>query len=148
MYNYEEFKFNPLVLYGLMVGMIIPINTSIILFISGMLGSLFLIVFLEKKVSFNIVCFVKIAIIGLLIIFKNYEYANVTELSQAYAFSFIDMLFGRGIGGVCSSSIIWIIIGFVYLMMDYYYKKEIPLYAIVSYSAVTLLSYLFIKKLG
>lgn len=144
----KEFKFNPLILYGLIVGMIMPINTNIIIFGIAMIGLMFLANFLETKFSFNIVCFIKLLLVILLMILSSYEYGNVTEIAQNYAFSFIDILFGRGIGGVCSSSIVWIVAGFIYLIMDYYYKKEIPIYAIISYVIITLLSYLFIKDIN
>lgn len=141
----REFKFNPLILYGLIVGMIVPISTNILIFLVAIIALLFLSKYLEKYFSFNTICFVKLIIVGFLLIFKMCEYANVTELAHDYAFSFIDIIFGRGIGGISSSSIILIIVGYIYLLSDYYYKKEIPLYGLLSYILVILISYIFIK---
>ena len=144
----KELKFNPLILYGLIVGMIMPISTNLLLFAVFMIGLLFLSSFLETKISFNCVCFVKLLVVVLLLVFKNYQYANVVELSQDYAFSFVDIIFGRGVGGICSSSIVWVIVGFIYLLTDYYYKKEIPIYSIISYVIVNLITLIFIKDVS
>lgn len=137
--------FNELVLYGLLIGMIVPLSTNILLFFIALPIFMYACTILEKKNKINIVCLIKIAIILLTLIFRCYEYGNINELNIVYNVSFLDMLFGRGIGGVCSTSIILIFIGFVYLLTDYYYKKEIPIFAMLSYSIICLIIF-FITK--
>lgn len=138
----KEIKFSDYALYGLLVGMIIPINTNIIIFSILIFSLLLLCNYLTSKLSFNNVAFIKLVLVLIVLIFNQYNYANAIELSNEYAFNFIDVLFGQTIGGVSSSSIIWILVGFFYLVFDYYYKKEIPLYSFVSYFGVILIFFL------
>ena len=141
----KKLEFNSLMLYGLMVGMILPISTNTALFAALIIILLYGFNFLEKKFEVNPVCLIKLLIIGLLLILNSYEYANINEINSTYAISIIDILFGRGIGGVASTSILLILIGFLLLLTDYYYKKEIPLIAIFSYVSVTFGAYFIIK---
>jgi len=137
-----------MILYGVVIGMIMPISTNILVFTLALIGLLFLSNYLETKISFNVICMAKLILVLLLLLLNIYEYANTVELTKEYAFSFIDIIFGRGIGGVCSSSLIWIVIGFSYLLTDYYYKKQIPIYALISYVVVTLITGLIIQDFG
>jgi len=132
-------------LYGVLVAMMMPISTNIILFFVSVVLLQIVSNYLETKISFNSICFTKLIIILLLLLFNLHEYANSIEVSNEYAFSFIDIIFGRTVSGISTSSIIWIIISFIYLSLDYYYKKEIPIYAISTYMVVTLISWLFLK---
>lgn len=141
----HKFVFNELVLYGLLVGMIIPLKTNVLIFLILLPLLLYATTILEKKIKINSVSLIKIAIIGILMILGSYEYGNINELNSVYAVSIIDILFGRGIGGVCSTSIFLIVAGFCYLLSDYYYKKEIPIAATLMYSFVCLLSFFIIQ---
>lgn len=144
----KEIKINKMVLNGFIIGMIMPISVNLIIFIISVLGLLLVSQYLENKFSFNVICFIKLIIVGILMLFKSYQYANLVELSRDYAFSFVDVLFGRGIGGICTSSILGIFLGFSFLLFDYYYKKEIPIYAMITYVIVHLISFVFIKDLS
>lgn len=135
-------------LNGLLVGMTLPLTTNIFIFSLITFGLLFANVFIEKKFKFNIACLIKLAVVIVLIILKQYGYANSLELLNTHAYNFMDILFGRQIGGVSSTSVIWIIVGFIYLLTNYYYKKEIPLIAYLAYSIICGLSFIFTKDIS
>lgn len=143
----KNLSFSPLILYGILIGLMMPLSSNIILysilvFILLLMGSL-----LEDKFSINYVSVIKLLIVVFLLLFKQYNYLNPIESTSSYAFSFVDLLFGRQVGGVCTSSFIWIIISFIYLCTNFYYKKEIPIFSYLSYALIILLSLIFTKDL-
>jgi len=144
----KKISINLNLLNGILVGMIIPINTSIWLFIISSFILLFEISNLENKININASCVVKLIIILIMFLFNNYSYQNKLELTPSYAFNFIDLLFGRQIGGVSTSSFIWVLVGFAFLATDYYYKKDIPVIAYISYVITLIISLLFTKDLS
>ncbi len=139
----KKFNINLCVLNGLLVGMLVPLDTNIILFSIITFGLLYAYTLIEKKFKFNIACLIKILIILALIFVNKYNYANTMELASDYAYSFIDLLFGRQVGGVSTTSVVWIILGFIYLFTDYYYKKDIPIIAYLSYALVWVVTIFF-----
>lgn len=139
----KKLIFDLMVLNGFLVGMLVPINTNLIIFSVLTFGFLYVSTLIQNKFKFNVACLIKLLIILFLVIINKYNYGNLLEVSSSYDFTFMDLLFGRQIGGVCASSFIWIIIGFIYLLSNYYYKREIPIIAYLSYVAVILCSFIF-----
>ena len=91
----KKIYINELSLYGLLIGMIVPLSTNILLFLIILLILLYISTILEKKVKVNTVCLIKIAIILLSLIFNCYEYGNINELNTVYDLYLRDILFGR-----------------------------------------------------
>lgn len=113
---------------GLIMGMSMPIGANIFLFF--LFSLLFFSIFraIQKKYSWIspfilTTCLLMVLFISL----GKISFANNAELHHEYIYSMIDILFGRSIGGVCSTSIFWMMIAFLFLSFNFYYKKEIPL---------------------
>lgn len=128
-------------IYLLLVSMIIPVNTSILLFIFLNLVFNILIKFVFDKCNLriNYVALFKLMIIGILIFFNKYNYANNLEIIKKYSYDLIDIFIGRGISGVCSSSILFSFLGYIFLSLNKYYKNEIPIISIISYMVLVLI---------
>lgn len=128
-------------IYLLLVSMIIPVNTSILLFIFLNLVFNILIKFVFDKFNLriNYVALFKLMIIGILIFFNKYNYANNLEIIKKYSYDLIDIFIGRGISGVCSSSILFSFLGYIFLSLNKYYKNEIPIISIISYMVLVLI---------
>lgn len=141
----KKINFDLTILNGFLVGMLVPINTNIIIFTILTFGLLYAFLLIQNKFRFNVACLIKLLIILVLLVLNKYNYGNLLETSSSYDFTFIDLLFGRQVGGVCASSFIWVVFGFIYLFTDYYYKKDIPIIAYLSYTAVILFSFIFTK---
>jgi len=123
-------------LYSLLISMTIPWNMNIFLYLILLFTILILFHFLKKiKISplFFGIAFFKLWNQGL-----NISYANASEIQNNIVYSMLDIFFGRNIGGIFETSIFWCMVSFLYLSFNFYYKKEIPLYIIGSYIALTL----------
>lgn len=133
--------------YGLLFSLFIPISTNICLYILLLTILLFLNTFwISKKESdFNFLVFGKLILVLILYLLHSYDYANALENSHLFIYSYLDSLFGHTTSGLFSSSTLLIIISFVILNFDTYYKKEIPFYSYGVY-LLTLVIYSFFKS--
>ena len=136
------------ILNGLLAGMVVPINTNPFIFLVLTLVLLYISKLISQKININISCLIHLIVVGILFIMNNYSYANLLEATSSYAYNFMDLFFGRQIGGVSSTSVFFIIISFIYLLTDYYYKKEIPIFAYISYAVVVLLSFIWTNDIN
>ena len=131
-----NFGFNALV--GLIVGMIIPFNTNLIIFLIS-LSFIFLIDFLDKEGNFNKICLIKIICVGLFLIFQKYTYLNPLESSNEYAYTLVDIFVGNQVGGIFSTSVLMILISLIVLSLNKIYKSKIALISFASYLFILLL---------
>jgi len=146
--KYKRIKLDYLVLSGLLVGMMMPYNFNIFVYAFGIFGLLFGATFLEKFIRFNVPGVIKVCLVLFILFVSKYSYANVLEASNNYAYSFSDIIFGRQVGGVFSSSFLWTLIALIYLCTDYYYKKEIPIFSYLTYGLIIVVSMFFTKDLN
>lgn len=136
-----NFGFNTLI--ALIIGMIIPFNTNIIIYLIS-LSFIILIDLIDKDNKLNKICLVKLICVILLVIFKNYTYLNSLENSYEYAYSLGDIFVGNQIGGIFSTSVLFILISLVILSLNKIYKNKIALISLGSYLLV-LLAFLLTK---
>ena len=119
--------------YTLMLNMTMPVQMSIIIFLIVNIIINLLTVFVFKNTKFNYYCLYKVLIVGLLILLKQNTYANDLELIGKYSYNLIDVFFGRGISGIAISSMFFIIISFLILNSNFYYKNDIPIISLIVY---------------
>jgi len=136
------------VIYFLLISMVIPIKTSIIIFTILILILNLINYFIISKIKLNInyVTVFKVVLIGILIISNRYDYANNLEVVGKYSYNLIDIFIGRGISGVSSSSIIILLIGYLVLSTNTYYKSDIPLISFGAYLLFVLVLKLVFSK--
>lgn len=136
------------VIYFLLLSMVIPIKTSVILFLILIIifNVINQFVINRLKININYVALFKILIIVILLILKKYDYANNLEMVGKYSYNLIDIFIGRGISGVSTSSIILIFIGYILFSTNIYYKSDIPLISIGVYLIGAILLKLIFSK--
>lgn len=133
--------------YGLLLSLVIPISTNLFIYLLYLIGSLLFYSFVIRKQDWdlNFVVIGKMLLILCLIVLNTYNYANLLEESQHFMYSFIDGILGHNISGVFTSNIVILLVGFLILFLDTYYKKEIPLTSYGIY-LITLVFYSFLKS--
>lgn len=123
-------------LYGLMISMTLPIQMNPILIIIVQSIILWGAIFFRKKIS---PLFLGITLLGAIAILCKISYLNGSEQSHIVMYSILDIFFGRNIGGICSTSIFWCLISYIFLLFNPYYKRDIPIYILVTYIIMALL---------
>lgn len=132
--------------YLIIIGMIMPYNINLILYFFLLFALYMLSNYLEKHFKFNKVCFIFLIIILINGLVFNFSFLNPLEAKFTYSFSFFDLLSGRNIGGISSTSIIFSLISYTYLINTLYYKKDIPLTVNLTYLFLAFIYYLITKN--
>jgi len=121
--------------------MIMPYNINYLVYIILFSILYFLSTFINLKV--NKVCIIYLIILLVNSLFNDFTYLNPLEINYSYNFEFLDYLFGRNIGGISTTSIILSLISYIYLINNYYYKKDIPFIINLSYLFLSFIYFIF-----
>lgn len=121
------------------IPLFMPISINYFFYFLGVFLSLIIIEFLSKRFNFNSIAFSKLFIILLLAIFTYYSYLNYAEELEIYSLTTWDLLWGRNIGGLGSTSIILGIIVMIILAITNNYKFEITISALIGYLFLSLI---------
>lgn len=124
------FSFNSI--SGLMLAMIVPFNTSIVLFILC-LGLLLFLSLIDKNDNINKISIIKIFLIVTMIIIGNYNYLNPLEMNNEYTYTLLDNFIGNQVGAIFSTSVLLILISLILLSENKIYKTKIAILSICSY---------------
>lgn len=120
---------------GLILGMIVPFNTNLIIFLIS-LSFIFIIDVFDKEMRLNKICLLKLLCVGLILIFQEYTYLNPLESANEYAYTLVDIFIGNQVGGMFSTSVLLILISLVILCLNKLYKSKIALVSLASYLLV------------
>ena len=120
------------------IPLFMPYNINYFIYIIGLFISLILTELISKKININNIALAKLIIILLMIIFANYSYLNPGEANNIYALNNFDLLWGRNIGGIGSTSIILGIIIMFVLALTNIYKPLISISSIIVYLLFTI----------
>ena len=141
----HKIKIDYNLVYIILIGMIMPYNINLIIYSISLLILYIITLFLEKYLKFNKVCFIYLIIILINFIFNEFTFQNILESRFTYSFTFFDLLVGRSIGSISTTSIFFSLLSFSYLTFSYYYKKDIPLFINITYLFLSFI-YLIITK--
>ena len=97
--------------------------------------------FLDDKLSINQIALFKCLLVLILSIVGLYNNANYYELNNTIDLTIFDFFLGRGIGCIGTTSVLCCIVGYVVLLFNKYYKKEIPLLVLLGYAIVAIIIY-------
>lgn len=111
-------------------------NINIYLYALILFVGLIIVKGLESKVSINRIAFVKLLVVLGIILFSNYSYLNEAEENNLYVYTLYDILWGRNIGGICSTNIMLGLVIYSYLCIRTNYKKNIFPISYISYGIV------------
>ena len=92
--------------------------------------------FFLSKLSFSIHPVLLIHVL-IMVIFK-YNYLNLFEKEYPMFYGIIDTLLGKSIGGIGITNLLLIIITGIIFLNRFYYKKEIPILSILTYSILSI----------
>jgi hypothetical protein len=128
--------------YWSCLGLFMPPQINLVLYSVLIIALIFLFQYIPLKINKQV--FSKLLIILVLNIINKYTYFNLLESSVVYSFSYFDLLWGRSVGGVCSTSFVFTLVCYFILLSSGYYKGEIPFISfIVYFSLIILIHYLF-----
>lgn len=98
--------------------------------------------FIDSKLTINQVALFKTILFGLLTLMSLQSNSNLYENSLLELSNKpIDLFLGSGIGEIGTTSTLFALIGFIILLFNQYYKKDIPIYSIISYIIVSIIIY-------
>ncbi len=98
--------------------------------------------FIDTKVSVNRVALYKCIIFGILSLFSMYSNLNYYEATLSSSITEASSLFlGMGSGEIGTTSTLLAIVGYLILLFNKYYKKEIPIICFISYALICILLY-------
>ena len=131
--KYKKVKIDYNLIYVIVIGMIMPYNIKILLYIVTFTLTYIFSLFLEKYIKVNKVCLMYLIIVLVNALFNEFTFMSILEQNYVYRFDFFDLLIGRCIGGISSTSILFSLIAYTILINNYYYKKEIPFVINITY---------------
>ncbi len=134
-------------IYGILISCVVSINTNIIVF-SLITFIVLLISKFIKNNRFNIVCVAVLLIFLIMNIFKDFSFLNIYELNNKFKLDTLDYLFGRGSGGIFTTNIIFLIIGFIILYLSKTYKKNIALFSMITFLIISIIYCICINNIG
>lgn len=116
-------------LESIIIALLMPINSSpIFLFIAMIIMSLFF-----RRFELNRIALFYIGLEVINKIFGMNSFENLYEVSSMVKYNTIDMFLGFASGGICSTSVLLILIALFVLMNNKIYKREIPVSSIITY---------------
>lgn len=128
------------------LGLFVPPSLNVVLYLLMIIVGMFLDHFIGKK--FNVRILIKLIVMFIIYILGKYSYMNNLESITKYAYSFLDILWGRAVGGIFSTSIIYTIICFTILNFSKYYKTSIPLISILLIFLFDFIRLIFVKDIN
>lgn len=135
------------------VNSIVPYMNVLCYFVCGPMNKLYITIpilividvlmkFIDTRVSVNRVALYKCIIFGILSLFSMYSNLNYYEATLSSSITDISSLFlGMGVGEIGATSTLLAIVGYLILLFNKYYKKEIPIICFVSYALISILLY-------
>lgn len=137
-------SFHPI--YGILIASVISINTNLSLFIIVTFGVLFISKFINNN-RVNYIALASLIIFFIMNIFKEFSFLNIYESSNNFNMNAIDYMLGKGSGGIATTNIVLLIIGFIILYNSKVYKKNITIFASISFTILTILYCLYNNNL-
>lgn len=129
--------------YGLILGMIMPIQANPWFFLIILFLVFYGIRFIRKERRKNALPILSMVMLCLFCILGSVSFFNQSEIDHTLIYSLMDQFMGRSVGGVCTTSIFFSLIGYGILCCNYYYKKEIPCYILGTYVILCLIFEIF-----
>lgn len=101
-----------------------------------------LLKFVGNRVSVNQIALFQCVLFGILTALGMFQYANLYEASLSNEITDPSLLFiGKGVGAIGTTSTLCVLIGYVLLLFNSYYKKDIPIISFIGYAIVSIIIY-------
>ena len=143
---YKE-KYPENILISLILASTISINTNYFIYPILLFVVLFIFKYLKLKTKF---VFNDLSIMHLLLLLSllinSYSYLNIGEKLNKFNYSLFDIFIGKGVSSLATSSLLLVIIAFIILCVNKFYKKEIAISSSISFILLSLLYILIFKN--
>lgn len=133
-----------MILFSLIVTSTLSINTNLIIYPILLFISLFISFYLAKRWEFNPLVLAHLLMIIALFLGK-YQYANIGESLEIFNYNLFDIFIGFGVGGISSSSLLLVLLSFLILASNPFYRRNIPIASFLSF-IIILLGVFFITQ--
>ena len=139
-------KIGPELLIALIISLTISPNTNYIIYpiLLFIMFVILKVIKLKTKKEFNMEALIRLFLI-LSLLFNSYSYLNIAEKLHKFNYSYFDVFLGFTSGGLGTTSLFLLIISFIILALNKFYKKIIPFMASLGY-LIPLIIYFFITK--
>ena len=134
-----------MILISLLLSCTVSINTNLIIYALVLFATLFITSVIQCKFAFNYISLVRIMLV-LALIFNSYSYLNVAEKIDAFHYNWFDKFWGYTAGGIFTSSIFFLIISFIILNFNKFYKRVIPIFSSLSHVLILGLLFMITKN--
>ena len=132
------------VLYSLILASTMSINTNLFIYPILLFAGLFITSYLKDKFKFNFVSLTHLFLL-LALLLHSYSYLNVADKLDLFHYNLFDLFAGFAVGGLASSSFLLVILAFLILSFNSFYKRIIPIIASIGFVLLLLLVF-FITK--
>ena len=123
----------------IIIPLFMPFNINFFLYTGVLFASLILYELLSKLIKINKSAFIILTILLSILYTSNLNFLNPLEESNIYVFNTLDLLWGRNVGGIASTSILW---GLVLLFLGTTfndYKWFIPIVSIFVFLSIAII---------
>lgn len=133
------------ILICLICGASISLNSNALIYAILLFVVLFILKYITNHTSLNFNSISLTRLLLLLSLFLNsYSYLNIGEKLHKFNYNLFDIFIGHGAGGIATTSLLLVIISFIILALNKYYKKAIALSSCLIYFILGLI-YLLIS---
>lgn len=147
--NKKVFSDYNLPIQTLIISMIMPTNINIIVYtiILFVLSLIYMFFIYNKKFKINFITMSSLILIITNYLLGNYEsiyssFYNSYEMSTLLNHSLFRLFLGYGVGGLASTSFVFVVIAYIIMSFMYSYKKEIPFYLTLLFGSFILIKLL------
>jgi Na+-translocating ferredoxin:NAD+ oxidoreductase RnfD subunit len=130
------------IVFMILMALSLPININLWLYFIVLIGLDIGYEYLFK-LKLNYYVLAKLVFVLILFIIGKYSYLSIYETNVETALTTLDMFLGRNVGGIGTTNILFLIIAFFTLLTLPSYKKEIPLYTLLTYFILIIFSSIF-----
>lgn len=132
----------------ILIGMIVPYKTNLVIYAISMIVLYISSKLIPKNITYNKVCMWYVIIILINHFVSSASFLSPLELKYDFDFSFIDLLLGRSVGGISSTSIIFSLFAYTIFLCNNYYKKDIPFVVNITYLCLAIIYYAITKEVS
>jgi hypothetical protein len=144
--RYKKIRIDYNLVSVILIGMIVPYNINYFVYTVVFIILFIFTEIISKYINFNKVCFIYLVIILINFLFNKFTFCNPLELNNNYNFTLIDLFLGRGVGGISSTCSLLCLISYIFLLFNFYYKKDIPLFINITYIIFAFIYFLITKN--
>lgn len=144
--NKEGYQEN--ILFSLIIASTISINTNLIIYPILLFVGMFIVKYLQNRKVLNInILSVMHLLMVLAMLLQSYSYLNIAEKLDKFNYNLFDVFLGYNSGGLATTSLFCVIIGYIILFCNKYYKRNVAMFSCITYFITLLGAFLITNRL-